>query len=120
MKGFKMFIRVRCVGVALIGLLAVSQSTVSAQQVTTVRPPSASQAEATLEQAAAEEKYTFLVFYKTNDAATQAMAATLKEGLATRADTARDHGHGSAADRQIDAEPHRRQARRRRGRPRTP
>ena len=88
MKGFKMFIRVRCVGVALIGLLAVSQSTVSAQQVTTVRPPSASQAEATLEQAAAEEKYTFLVFYKTNDAATQAMAATLKEGLATRADTA--------------------------------
>ena len=84
-----MLLRVRCVGVALVGLLAVSQSMVSAQQVTTVRPPSASQAEATLEQAAEEGKYTFLVFYKTNDAATQTMAATLKEGLASRAETAR-------------------------------
>lgn len=84
-----MLLRVRCVGVALVGLLVVSQSMVSAQQVTTVRPPSASQAEATLEQAAEEGKYTFLVFYKTNDAATQTMAATLKEGLASRAETAR-------------------------------
>ena len=84
-----MLLRVRCVGVALVGLLAVSQSTVSAQQVTTVRPPSASQAEATLEQATSDGKYPFLVFYKTNDAATQAMSATLKEGLAARAETAR-------------------------------
>lgn len=69
-------------------ILATSQLAV-AQQITTVRPPSASQAEATLEQAATEGKYTFLVFYKANDTATQTMAATLKEGLATRADTAR-------------------------------
>lgn len=52
-----------------------------AQQVTTVRPQS-SQAEATLEKSATDGKYTFLVFYKANDAATQSVAATLKEGLA--------------------------------------
>lgn len=69
-------------------ILATSQLAV-AQQITTVRPPSASQAEATLEQAATEGKYTFLVFYKTNDEATQAMAKTLKEGLASRGEQAR-------------------------------
>lgn len=61
---------------------------VTAQQVTTIRLPSATQAEATLEKAATDGKYTFLVFYKTNDAATQAMAATLKEGLASRGEIA--------------------------------
>lgn len=61
---------------------------VQAQQVTTVRPASPSQAEATLEKAGADGKYTFLVFYRTNDAATQAMGATLKEGLANRGDVA--------------------------------
>ena len=84
-----MLVRVGFVRVALLGLLAVSQSAVHAQQVPTVRPPSASQAEATLEQAASEGKYTFLVFYKTNDAATQTMTATLKEGLTNRADSAK-------------------------------
>jgi hypothetical protein len=84
-----MFVRVQFASVALACLLTLSQSTtVSAQQVTTVRLPTASQAEATLDQAAADGKYTFLVFYKTNDAATQAMAATLKEGLASRTETA--------------------------------
>lgn len=83
-----MLVRVGFVRVAL-GLVALSQSVVHAQQVTTVRPPSASQAEATLEQAAAEGKYTFLVFYKTNDEATQAMAKVLKEGLASRGEQAR-------------------------------
>ncbi len=86
-----MSLRFRHVSFALAGLLSLSPfTTVSAQQVTTVRPPSASQAEATLEQAASEGKYTFLVFYKTNDAATQTMAATLKEGLATRKVLLRD------------------------------
>lgn len=77
---------------SIFGLLAIILATgqlAVAQQVTTVRPPSASQAEATLEQAASEGKYTFLVFYKTNDAATQTMAATLKERLAIRADSAK-------------------------------
>jgi len=83
-----MFLRVRWVGVVLTGLLAMSPwAVVSAQQITTVNPPSASPAEATVNQAAADGKYTFLLFYKTNDAATQAMTATLKEGLASRTDT---------------------------------
>lgn len=69
-------------------LAVVSLNTAYAQQVSTVRPPSASQAEAALEKAAADGKYTFLVFYKTNDAATQAMSATLKEGLSTRGEIA--------------------------------
>lgn len=69
-------------------LAPVALNSVHAQQVTTVRPASGSQAEATMEKAAAEGKYTFLVFYKTNDAATQAVAATLKEGLGTRGETA--------------------------------
>lgn len=66
----------------------LSVNGVHAQQVTTTRPASASQAEAALEKAAADGKYTFLVFYKTNDAATQAVAATLKEGLGTRSEIA--------------------------------
>ncbi|MEI8381696.1 MAG: hypothetical protein WCJ09_16325 [Planctomycetota bacterium] len=72
----------------LTGVLAVSFcSQGNAQQVTTARP-TASPAEAALEKAAAEGKYTFLLFYKTNDAATQAMTAALKEGLSTRGETA--------------------------------
>jgi hypothetical protein len=69
-------------------LAANALNVVQAQQVTTVRPASPSQAEATLEKAAADGKYTFLVFYKTNDAATQAVGATLKEGLAKRSELA--------------------------------
>lgn len=69
-------------------LAANALNVVQAQQVTTVSPASPSQAVATLEKAAADGKYTFLVFYKTNDAATQAVGATLKEGLAKRSDLA--------------------------------
>ena len=69
-------------------LVLVSSNTLQAQQVTTVRPASASPAQEILDNAAADEKYTFLMFYKTNDAATQAMVATLKEGLGTRGETA--------------------------------
>ncbi|MFO1043779.1 MAG: hypothetical protein U0941_18515 [Planctomycetaceae bacterium] len=68
-------------------LVASLCSSVNAQQAAAVRPV-ASAAEATLEKAAAEGKYTFLVFYKTNDSATQAMTTVLKEGLSTRAEIA--------------------------------
>lgn len=85
-----MTLRFRQLGFTLACLWSMGPSVpANAQQVTTVRPPAASQAEVTLEQAAVERKYTFLVFYKANDAATQTMVATLKEGLATRAESAR-------------------------------
>lgn len=70
-------------------LLAVSTyDVVQAQQAANVTPAATSQAQATLEKAAAEGKYTFLVFYRANDAATQSMGTTLKEGLATRGEKA--------------------------------
>ncbi|MBS0207769.1 MAG: hypothetical protein JSS27_02335 [Planctomycetes bacterium] len=43
-------------------------------------------AKATLDQAAKDGKYTFLMFYKQKDAATDAMATTLKEALADKAE----------------------------------
>lgn len=66
------------VGTLLVGL--TSAANVAAQQVahSSVRRP----------QAAAEQPYAFLVFYKHNDGATQAMASALQEALATRADQA--------------------------------
>ena len=48
----------------------------------------ASQAQQVLATAAAEEKYTFLVFYKDNGPATQAMAQTVKRGVESRGDRA--------------------------------
>jgi hypothetical protein len=48
----------------------------------------ASQAQQVLDTAAAEEKYTFLVFYRDNGAATQAMAQTVKRGVESRSDRA--------------------------------
>ena len=83
-----MLLRVRILSVSTTCMLALSQSIVSGQQVTTVRPPSPSQAETMLEQSAAEGKYTFLLFYKTNDDATKAMSVALKEGLTGRAESA--------------------------------
>ncbi|REK17435.1 MAG: hypothetical protein DWQ37_06500 [Planctomycetota bacterium] len=47
-----------------------------------------SDAQQTLARASAENKYTFLLFYRTNNGPTQAMAQTLKSGLAGRAATA--------------------------------
>ena len=44
-----------------------------------------SDAQQVLAVAAAEQKYTFLLFYKSNSAATQTMLRTLKRGLAARA-----------------------------------
>lgn len=48
----------------------------------------ASKAQATLEQASKEGKTTFLMFFKQQDAASNAMAATLKEGLTDKTDRA--------------------------------
>lgn len=56
---------------------------VSAQAV-----PSSSAAEQTLATAAGEQKFTFLVFFKDNGPATQAMAQTVKRGTDSRADRA--------------------------------
>lgn len=65
--------------------VAVSATPVSAQQ---VKQPAAAGAKAVLQQAAKEGKYTFLMFYKQKDAATDAMAATLKDSLADKAEKA--------------------------------
>ena len=76
-------------GLALLGMaLAMSTDTVMAQQTASPAAAVVSKGQATLDQAAKDGKFTFVLFYKTNDAATQAMAATLKAGLASRYDTA--------------------------------
>ncbi len=49
---------------------------------------SPSRAEQQIGQAAAEQKYAFIVFYKKNDAATQAVVNTLAQGIASRKDRA--------------------------------
>ena len=48
----------------------------------------ASKAQAAIEQASKDGKYTFLMFYKTTDAASNAMSATLKEALAEKSEQA--------------------------------
>lgn len=48
----------------------------------------AGQAQGVLDQAASQQKYTFLLFYKENDAATQTAAQTLRNGMATHGDRA--------------------------------
>ncbi len=50
--------------------------------------PAVSKAQAAIDQAAKDGKYTFLMFYKTTDAATNAMSLTLKEGLADKTEQA--------------------------------
>lgn len=52
------------------------------------RAASPSAAEQQLNQAAAEQKYAFLLFYKQNDVATQAVSKTLSESVAKRKDSA--------------------------------
>lgn len=49
---------------------------------------SPSPAEQHISQAASDQKYSFIVFYKQNDAATQAAIKTLSQGLASRKDQA--------------------------------
>ncbi len=54
----------------------------------TLAQTTSADAQQTLAQASAVQKYTFLLFYKTNNAATQAMLQTLKRGLANRSNEA--------------------------------
>ena len=76
---------IRCLKVSLGALFGhiIIVSSVVAQGA-----PSASQAQQVLATAAAERKYTFLVFYKDNDPATRAMAQAVKSGVESRGDRA--------------------------------
>ena len=69
---------------------ALSLPTFAMAQARTAAPAAtpASKAQAALEQAAKDGKYTFLMFYKTTDAASNAMSATLKEALAEKSEQA--------------------------------
>ena len=81
----------RCVSYTFAGLMALSGVTfVNAQQPAAKAPATAvaSRAQAAIDQAAKDGKFTFLMFYKTTDAASNAMAATLKEALAERSEQA--------------------------------
>ncbi len=74
----------------VLALLLVLETSV---QVATAATPSAaatpgSKAQQVLDQAAAEKRYTFVLFYKENNAATQAVAKTLQTGVAKRVDKA--------------------------------
>lgn len=64
---------------AAVAWLAVSQSFAASPEII-------SKGQAALDAAAQANKYCFLLFYKTNDAATQAAATTLSKGVANRAD----------------------------------
>lgn len=71
---------------AIAGLMIlVGSPAVMAQQVQPRSRSSRTQQLSRTQQAAAEGKYTFLLFYKQNDNATKAMARTLNEGLSARA-----------------------------------
>ena len=68
--------------IALATLLSFCSSAVVAAEPENANPaPRESTAEQRLSQAAAEDRYSFVLFYKTNDAATQAMHRTLKQVL---------------------------------------
>ena len=69
-------------------LIALSAQAGSTCSVFAQGAPAASEAQQVLATAAAENKYTFLVFYKDNSPATQAMAQTVKSGIESRRDRA--------------------------------
>ncbi len=86
-----MFVSSRLMNCVLAGLVSVSGSTMAiAQQASATAPtqPSTSKAQQTIDRAAEEGKYTFLLFFKQNDEATKAMAATIKAGLTDKAEQA--------------------------------
>lgn len=68
--------------IALFAMLTIALAAPS------VRAASPSAAEQQISQAAAEQKYAFILFYKQNDAATQAVAKTLSQGVGGRKDQA--------------------------------
>ena len=67
--------------IALFTMLAISAATPA-------KAASPSEAEQQIAQAAAEQKYAFIMFYKQKDATTDAVAATLAKGIAERKDQA--------------------------------
>lgn len=69
-------------------LIALSAQAGSSSLTFAQGAPAASQAQQVLATAAAEQKYTFLVFYKDNSPATQAMAQIVKSGVEARGDRA--------------------------------
>jgi hypothetical protein len=68
----------------LVHVLLLQSAATSHSQEATV----SGKAEASRNQAMKEGKYTFLLFYKQNDEATKAMAATINQGLADKSDKA--------------------------------
>ncbi|MFM9963639.1 MAG: hypothetical protein ACKV2Q_20720 [Planctomycetaceae bacterium] len=74
----------------IAALLALLAPTFAMAQTTKVAPAAApvSKAQAVLNQASKEGKFTFLLFYKTTDPATNAMSATLKQALANKTEQA--------------------------------
>jgi hypothetical protein len=73
--------------ITLLGLAAFSPYGTFAQQ-PAGRTTGSSKAQAVIDQAAQEGKYTFVLFYKQNDAATAAMNSTLQQALVNDADQA--------------------------------
>ena len=75
---------------ALAAALALFVPTFAMAQARTAAPAAApaSKAQAAIEQASKDGKYTFLMFYKTTDAASNAMSLSLKEALAEKSEQA--------------------------------
>ena len=71
-----------------ISCMALAVALGAAATSATAHAASPSKVEQQLNQAAAEQKYAFILFYKQNDAATQAVAQTLADGLAGRGERA--------------------------------
>lgn len=69
-------------------LIALTAQAGSFSPVLAQGAPAASQGQQALAAAAAEQRYTFLVFYKDNDPTTRAMAQTVKNGVESRSDRA--------------------------------
>ena len=81
----------RWVSYTFAGLMTLSGVTfVNAQQPAAKAPAKAvaSKAQAAIDLAAKEGKFTFVLFYKQNDEATKAMAGVLKDGLAEKSERA--------------------------------
>ena len=72
----------------LAAALVLSVTAFAQAQASTAAAAPASKAQATLDQAAKDGKFTFVMFYKATDAASNAMAATLKEALAEKSEQA--------------------------------
>ena len=72
---------------AVLALIAPAFAMAQARTAAPVAAP-ASKAQAAIEQASKDGKYTFLLFYKTTDAASNAMTATVKEALVGKSEQA--------------------------------